>query len=320
MDKPLFYTPKQSRKRRGFALIITLSVLAVVIALTAILMGYMDSVRRDASYTKALVQGNIYFADLKQMLQTQFKKNRKPLYTQLYQTTIPLTTASGKFSMLLHCYPLANGVNMNWLGYESDRAMTLQYETAQMVLEKLSTKYRLKDPNRLEEMLLEVIGKSEKGVHEVAFKRMRQKNGILSFADFQQLIERYRFEADDANVLHIPWRDYFVFLPRSKAKSIKSRQKESVIDGDYISAELLSLLFDLDINMVKESWVPSEGALKQFLSEVGEGGAYQKALFAQSFLNESGCEVSYGYGGEQFMFQFIDSKKEVKNFEFYGKQ
>ncbi|MCF6205631.1 MAG: hypothetical protein L3J47_01880 [Sulfurovum sp.] len=56
----LFY-----KKRSGFALIITLSVLMVVIALTGVLIGYLDTARRDASQTKALIQANLFFADTK---------------------------------------------------------------------------------------------------------------------------------------------------------------------------------------------------------------------------------------------------------------
>ena len=50
--------------REGFALLITLSVLTVIIALTTVLLSYLDEVREDASQTKALIQANVYYADI----------------------------------------------------------------------------------------------------------------------------------------------------------------------------------------------------------------------------------------------------------------
>ena len=60
MDKPKYTIHRRVPHRKGFALFITLSVLAVIIALTGILLSYFDEVRKDAETTKALIaSGNV---------------------------------------------------------------------------------------------------------------------------------------------------------------------------------------------------------------------------------------------------------------------
>ncbi|WP_295419926.1 hypothetical protein [Sulfurovum sp.] len=319
MDKPTYTIPQRVSHRKGFALILTLSVLAVIIALTGVLIGYLDNVRRDATYTKALIQGDLYYSDLKQMLDKKFKKNRKGLYTQLYQTAIPLASEDGRFSVMVHCRPLANGVNINWMGLGNDQQMQEQYTSAQKVFESIVQSYGLEDATRLQDMILEEIGKPDETSVQREQSRLRQKNGIISFRQFEAILQRYQFEADDPKVSRVPWKKFFVFNEIKKDKKGKVVTGDR-IDGDYISPELISLLFDIDLATVKEEWIESEMKLKTFVQNMGEGDKYSPKLFTKEFLPMSWCEIVYGYGGERFMFRFVDIQGEVKNFEFYGKQ
>jgi hypothetical protein len=304
MDKPKYTIDKRIPSRKGFALLITLSVLAVIIALTGILLSYFDEVKKDATATKALIQGNLYYADIRKTFKN-FKK-KKTLYSTLYLMPLPISSPDGKFSVMLKCRPLANGVNINWLGLGNSQEMVEQYHSAQKVLETISQVYSLEDAGRLEEMLLEEIGGKEKFVQKEQ-SRLRQKNGIISYKQFEGIISRYQLEVDDQKVGRVPWSKFFVF--GSKAK---------VIDGDYISGELISLLFDIDLATVKEEWIEGEIKLKTFVQNIGV--TYNEKLFTQEFLEEVECEVQYGHEDERFRFKFVDIQGEVKDFEFYGKQ
>ncbi len=304
MDKSKYTVHAKVPHKKGFALFITLSVLAVIIALTGILLSYFDEVRKDATTTKALIQGNLYYADI---LKT-FKnfKDKKILYTTLYSTLVPLSSSDGRFSMLFKCRPLANGVNINWLGMENNQTMYHAYTTAQKVFEEVAQTYNLEDAGRLQEMLLEEIGSKGEFVQKEQ-SRLRQKNGIISYKQFEGIISRYQFEVDDQEVGRVPWAKFFAFSPTAE-----------VIDGDYISAELISLLFDIDLVMVNEEWIEGETELKTFVQ--GAGGTYDPKLFTKDFLKESECEVQYGHAEERFKFTFVDIQGEVKDFEFYGEQ
>jgi len=295
--------------KKGFALILTLSALAVIIALTAVLISYLDEARKDSSSSKAMIQADLYYADIKKV----FKgfKEKKSLYAVLYLSPIPLISPDGRFSVIVECKPLAKAVNINWLALSNDANMSDRYVVVQKVFETIIQSYDLEDAAKLEELLLEEIG----GKSKVLLKeksRLPQKNGIITFKQFTNILDRYQYESDDAKAGTVPWDKYFVFNPVSKEPG------ENLIDGDYISAELLAVLFDIDLASVKDEWVEGTVELKTFVQNMG--GSYEKNLYAQEFLPQSRCEVQYDYEGERFGFMFEDIEGEVKNFEFFGKQ
>jgi len=295
--------------RKGFALILTLSALTVIIALTAVLVSYLDEARKESSTAKAMIQADLYYADIKQL----FKgfKDKKTLYNTLYLAPIPLISDDGRFSVIVACKPLANGVNINWLANSTDANMSEQFSASQKVFDTIAQSYELEDASRLEEMILEEIG-TKKGYVLKEQSRLRQKNGIISYKQFTDILDRYQRSADDSKVGQVPWENYFTFTQSSKDPA------ENLLDGDYLSAELIAVLFDIDLETVKEEWVPGSVDLKTFIQNLG--GVYKQNLFSKEFLARSKCEIQYDYEGERFGFGFEDIDGEVKYFEFFGKQ
>ena len=301
--------PHRVSHKKGFALILTLSVLMVIIALTSVLISYLDEARKESTTSKAMIQGNLYYADIQKM----FKgfKEKKTLYAVLYLSPVPLASPDGRFSVIVACKPMAKAVNINWLSRANDANMSTQYAAAQKVFETIVQSYDLEDASKLEEMILEEIG----GKNRVVVKeqsRLRQKNGIITYKQMADILDRYQYGSDDSKIGQVPWEKYFVFNEVSKDP------QENLIDGDYISAELLAVLFDIDLETVKEEWVEGSVELKTFVENMG--GVYDQKLFVKEFLPMSRCEIQYDYEGERYAFTFEDIEGEVKNFEFVGKQ
>ncbi|AKF23993.1 hypothetical protein YH65_00130 [Sulfurovum lithotrophicum] len=304
MDKPKYHSTSNTAERKGFALLITLSVLAVLIALTGVLLSYFDTVRKDAAATKALVQADLYYMDIRKII-GDFKE-KKVLYTTLYQMPVPLRSPDGRFDVQLQCRPRANGININWLGKEDDPKMRVHYDAARKLFENIVQDYDLEDAGRLEEMLLEEM-QGKKSFIAKENNRLLQKNGIISSKQFRHILQQYQFETDDRKVALVPWEKYFVFGDSGE-----------LVDGNYLSAELIAILFDIDLESVKDEWVEGGMNLKDFVSNMGE--EYNDKLYAQKFVEEAKCSVQYAYEDGRFAFTFIDSEGEVKDFEFNGKQ
>jgi hypothetical protein len=299
---------KKSTYRRGFALIITLSALSVIIALTAVLVSYLDEARKDSSITKAMIQGNFFYSDIRKIFKNF--KNREDIYNILYSSPMPFVLKDGRFSAIIDCKPLANGININWIAFENNEKMSEHYNIALKVFEDISQNYDIENFSMLMDMILEEAKSKGKYV-QLEKSRLRQKNGIISSKQFLNILDRYQRETDDTNIAKIPWEKFFVF------REVLKNPKKNLIDGNYISAELLCILFDLDLESVKDEWI--EGTeLKTFISSMG-GGVTSK-LFDKGFHKESRCDVLYDYEGERFAFYFEDIEKEIKNFEFFGKQ
>ena len=298
-------TPNSVKSRQGFALLITLSVLSVVIALTTVLLSYFDEVRQDSSETKALIQADIYYTNITKIFQGF--KNKKDIFPVLYSMALPLSTPDGRFSLILKCDPLQKGVNVNWLGWgeqkESLRSVT------QELFELLAQEYEIEDVGRLQEMLLEEIGNKEKFVQKEQ-SRLHQKKGIISYRQFEEVLKRYQFEVDDSKIGSVPWEKYFSF-------SLDAEK----IDAEYSSPELIAYLFDLDIETAKER-VPFTGigSLEDFVTQNGGEYASKKSMLAGgAFLDASECLVSYALDEHQYQFRFEYIQGEAKHFEFYGK-
>jgi len=290
--------------RRGFALMITLSVLSVVIALTMVLLSYFNEVKKDADTTKALIQANVYYADI--LSQFDKFKNKKTLFNQLYRLPVFLRSPKGRFKLMLRCKPIANGVNINWLAFEHDTKRQALFQEAQTLFDTLAQQYNLEDADRLLEMILLEIGINKKFLTREQ-SRLRQKYGIISVKQFLEIIERYQLEADDLKVGLIPWRKYFSFSGKSEK-----------IDAEYSSAELISYLFDIDLLSVRE-WMGAidKTSLKSFVQNNGADYNAKKGLLAAgTFLGESSCEIRYG-DGYRFTFNYIEGA--AKHFEFFGK-
>ncbi len=301
-------TQNDVQQRQGFALLITLSVLAVIIALTTVLLSYFEEVKQDASDTKALIQADVYYTNITNIFQGF--KNKKTLFSVLYSTELPLRTPEGRFSLQLFCEPLYKGVNINWLGLDNSAQKAAYISVAQELFEAIAQDYNLQDPGRLNEMLLEEIGGKKKFVQREQ-SRLHQKNGIISYKQFSDIISRYQFEVDDPEIGVVPWKKYFSFSPEADK-----------VDAEYSSPELLAYLFDMDVSTVEE-WTSlvDKGTLENFVRE--NGGDYEKRksiLAGETFLEAAECSVRYAMADEQYGFRFEYIQGEAKYFEFYGKQ
>ena len=293
--------------RQGFALLLTLSVLVIVIALTSVLINYLDDARQDAVESETLVQANLYYADIKGFLE-KFKNSKKDLYSVLYQGPVPLALEEDEPPLLIACRPMYNRVNINWLGYANDRLMFSRYNIAKKVFDTIVQRYDIADPVLLEEM----IASAANGVWgDSVHGRLRQSHGIVSFAIFSHILTQYAFRAEDSRALTIPWDRFFTFHAVSKGK-------QKPLEGNYLTLELLSVIFGQDEAVLKEEWVEGEGEFRRLSSLYGIH--YDPALFSEKFLNASRCEVYFEHKGRRFGFAFTDIEGEVKSFEFFGEE
>lgn len=296
-----------STTKHGFALMVTLSVLMVLISLTVVLLSYFSKVQRDASDTTAMIQANVYYADILKKFKAIGHKN----VTKLYKYSSNMHSPDGRFSLNISCAPLSPGININWLSFEENSQMQEQYGFAQSTFDMLTQSYDTEDRDRLQEMLIEEIGGKKKFVKKET-SRLRQKNGIISYQQFARVVSRYQLETDDRKIGRVPWKKYFSFSAEAKT-----------IDVDYSSAELLSILFDIDLQTVKE-WqgLLPRPSLQSFVNENNQGAyeARKKLIAGKDFLEESVCTVSYKNAGHQYKFKFDYIHGEAKHFEFFDKQ
>ena len=291
--------------RPAITLLITLSVIATMIALMGVMFKYLDVAREKAEVKASMIQANLLSADVSQFLrQILGKKPSKSTMQTLFETPLGLSAESGEFSMGISCQPLASRINITWLGLENMATKQKAYSLAFSLFEMLTDKANLRDSTLLKEKITTALKPGRSSTFGVP-SRINKKKGIITFKKFQELLDDYRFETDDNRVYRIPWQRYFSF-----------GTSEEKVDGDFASPELLAFLYDVDLNVVRENY--QLGALNQFLSEIGESRAAYKWLFSEKALAVAQCKASYTFrkGNYGFVFNYMHGK--VEGFEFFG--
>ncbi len=291
--------------RSAITLLITLSVIATMIALMGVMFKYLDVARGKAEVKAAMIQANLLSTDVSRFLrQILGKRPSKNTMKTLFETPLSLNAESGEFSMGISCKPLADRINIAWLGLGDGAKNQQAYALASSIFDMLTDKVNLRDAGLLKEKIAAAL-KSGSGSTFGIPSRINRKKGIITFKKFQELLDDYRFETDDNRVYGIPWQRYFGFGTHEKK-----------VDGDFISPALLALLYDVDPNVVQEDY--TLGELNGFLAEIGESRDTYKWLFSKNTLAVAQCRGSYTFrkGSYSFTFNYIHGK--VEGFEFSG--
>ena len=302
------YINSQVRRKSGFVLMITLSVLSVVIVLTTILLGYFEEVQEDVSDTKALIQADIYYTNITDIF-NKFK-DKKMLFNTLFKTSLPIVSEEDKFGVILDCKPTNEGININWFALDGDDKNSHLYDLSIEVFEHIAGNYKISDASRLQEMLLEVIN-GQYSTDRDFRERLGRKGGIKSYREFSDIVTAYQFEEDDKDIGLVPWEKYFSFTPKSEN-----------ITTEYSSAELISFLFDIELSSILE-WKNSieldRPPLSSMISDNGGDYNSRKNIISDN-PDTAKCSVNYSFDGDYYRFSFEYIEGEAKYFEFYGKK
>jgi hypothetical protein len=300
--------------RKGVVLFITLSIIAAMLAMVGVIFTYMDRSRENASHTAAMIQANLLFRDSRNAITALLKKNpkdkemKKTVLSTLYLAPVTLQAANDEalFSTLT-CSPLDAGVDINWLALENNSSAQAQYSAVQTLFDQIAERRNIQNaPLLLTRILAAVTGVVERDERK---GRLEQKKGIISLSQMQGIVRDYRFEEDDPSVEEIAWDKFFTFDPQSQR-----------IDGNFLSEDLIALLFDIELDFVQEEWIGGDDLKKFVVSHGGDISQYKKELFAEEPVERMRCQVSYGYQERVYAFGFDYIEGKAERFEFLGEQ
>jgi len=300
--------------RSGVTLLITLSIIAAMLALLGVVFKYLETVRTKAEVKASLIQSNLLYADARSAIRRLLGKTPKNnTYKTLYATPLAIASQSGEFGAMIHCSPIADRPNIAWLGYDGDRNHQGHFEIAEKIFDKLTDDANLRNPANLHRKILDAL-KRKKIMRFNILSNINKKKGTLSLCEFQSILDEYRYEEDDDKVDSSPWQTYFAF-----------GEDLGKIDSNFIRPEALAVIFDIDLHLIQgQDGFEMGDSLKKFLEENGlDTTLYvQKSpreIFAkQAPIDAMACTVNYGFREGQYAFRFGYIKKRVVNFEFFG--
>jgi len=300
------------KTKRGIALFITLMVIASIMSIIAVSFTYLEKVQKDAGTTSAILQGNLLHKNTVSILKRFFPQgtDNSEKLKKIYTMPLMLSEAKSGFGLNLSCKPLMVGVPISWLDSslfpQTSKKAVLAAEVLTLVMER----YDVQEPNELERLIMKAVtgGVSQ---NEDNAPRIRSKRGIVSKSQFFRIVSDYRLRFDDPKVLLVPWERYFSFT---------KIDKNTKIDGAYLTAEFISVAFEVPIEIVQDSWIIGESTLQSFLAENSiDASLVPKKFFSNKALNAMHCEETYAYrdGFYKINFDYIEGRSG--NFEFNGK-
>ncbi len=300
--------------RRGVTLFITLSIIAAMLALVGVVFHFLETARAKAEVKASLIQANLLYSDTKNALRRLLGKTPKTsTYTTFYNTPLPIASTNGEFGVMVHCSPIASRPNIAWLALDGHPDRQAHFEIAQKVYDFLVDKADLKNPTLLYDALLDALKNSHRVRYNI-LSNINKKKGTISYREFQSILRTYRYEADDPAVLTLPWQTYFAFGTDLKR-----------IDSNFIAPEVLAVIFDIDLQLVKgEDGFAMGSSLKDFLENNGLDTAWytlqgpREVFVKQHPVDAMRCTVNYGFRDSQYAFRFDYIHKKVEGFEFLG--
>jgi hypothetical protein len=292
------------KNRPAITLFITLAVIVAMLSLVAIVFSYLSEARSKAQDKAALIQANVIYADAVDTLKRFIgKKPTKNILNNIY--TIPLTVSQerGSFNMLTACAPFHAAIPITWFSQKDGANAQERLNLANRIFEEITTQARLREPETLLRLITEAVDARE----DIAFgkeARLKKAKKYLSYRGFQKILSEYRLRSDDDRVYSISWNSYFSF-----------GQDYSAIDGDFMSAKLISSIFAIDEQIVQEDF--KSGHLKEFLANNGaDMELYKSPLFAKEPQVAMKCTTSYTFGKGNYSFSFKYINGKVESFEF----
>ena len=286
----------------AFALLITLSSIIIMMALLAVLMGYLSSAKENSNKTRGLIQSNVMYKDIQILLTTLGKP--ADVYPLIYRGELPPLELDNNVFLKLDCEPLSNGININWGHQKFETNSTNHFELTHTVLDNVLVEYNVMNTIELKELIYggvlldkDLMFREDSSLPEDLF--------ISSKKEFYEILKIYSLENDDFSVMNIPWSKIFVFSVPTK--------KNKYINGNWTNPELISYLFEIDINTIQEMWIPGTN-LKTFIKDYAD--FYPEYLFSKKEIVSSKCFINYSRDNLNYEFSFENTNKEFVNFEF----
>jgi len=291
------------KKRSAITLFITLAVIVALLALVGIVFSYLSQARAKAQDKAALIQANILYADASDTL-VKFlgKKPSNGTLKRIYSVPLAVKESKGDFNMMIACAPSHAAIPIVWLKEPTSKTQD-EFNVASVVYDDIVLHADIKDP----QFLLSLIQDRLSSKNRIIFGRegrLKQDSNYLSRESFNKILVEYQLQKGDSNVFKAKWDAFFAFGQGYKA-----------IDSNYLSSKAVSVLFDIDEQIVNEGF--TDNNLKKFLYENGaDMQFFNSKVFAKGVVSAMKCSVNYKFGKGAYGFSFNYTNGKVHGFEF----
>ncbi len=276
--------------RSGVVLFITL---ATIISITALLMAtfiYINKMQSENQKLNAYIQSMLYYKQAPKLIADTVSQLGNNLISQDL-----IVVDDGKLEM--SCRPLVDAVPIAWLDVQKQESNPAQYKMATHIFDTISSSYNISNPRLLLDMIQQRLSSNY-------INQNRLASSSKETIDIKKIVKEYCGRADDYKSCDIEWDKFF------------SPYTSDKISSNYISDELVTILFQIPLDVVKQKRNKTESLLQFINNNGGNKSYYDEALLRANNTEKLKCQGRFSYVDNEYKFLFLYSNKKVMNFEF----
>lgn len=291
------------KMRSGIVMFVTLATIASISVLLIVMFLYVDKLQKENLKLAAYTQSFIYYIKTSKIIESSLGNNklkdesRNVLYNQ------GLTIGVDDHTLMLKCTPIASRIPIQWLDKNKETDNLGQYTTAIKFFDIFAEKYNIQNRSILLDIIQSRLSQIQSSIYfESRFDT--QKNYRV---DISSIILNYCKQTNDWKTCEVGWDDVY------------SMYDAPQIESKYLSDELVSILFKIPIENIKQKRKNGE-ILIQFISDNnGDRSLYDEKIFSNIDKDEMSCIVTFDYMSQKYQYSFNYQNKKVTNFEFSEK-
>lgn len=295
--------------RKAVALLITLAFVTAITGLIGIMAGIFENALFDVSKKKLIVQSNVLFKDIKQILKDNVSDiNGSEELDFLLSFPLEASDDENDVSVAATFSSGSSVVNINKM-IDVNQTVNQDYVDS---LNFAFVEYGVIDRPFFIDIILDSIDadKEERSFgSEIALEERFFRNGrIENYEHFQKIIDYYKAKREDISVEKIPWKEIIGF-------------DNEKIDFNYASVDALwFILRKYDKSFLKKIYEdkiePYDSFDKLFFDE--DDKKKLQAFKVEFFSPEVICATKFRQGKEEtnMVFSYNLKTKEVSNIEF----
>lgn len=291
------------KMRSGVVMFITLATIASLSVLLIIMFLYVEKLQKENLNLGAYTQSFVYYTKTSKIIESLLSNSKTKDQGRgiLYNQGVAIK--AGDNTLLLKCTPIASRIPIQWLDKNKETNNTEQYIAAIKFFDIFTEKYNIQNRLILLEIIQNRLGQIQSSNYQDGRFDVEKKQRV----DIKSLFSNYCSQTNDWKACEVDWGNIY------------SMYDSPYIESKYLSDELVSILFKIPIENVKQKRTNGENLVQFILNNNGDKSLYNENVFSSTDRDEIACIVTFDYMSQKYQYSFNYKNKKAINFEFNEK-
>lgn len=291
------------KMRSGVVMFVTLATIASISVLLIVMFLYVGKLQKENLKLAAYTQSFIYYIKTSKIIESLLSNNKSKDESRNILYNQGLTIGVDDHTLMLKCTPIASRIPIQWLDKNKEADNLGQYTAAITFFNIFAEKYNIQNRSILLDIIQKRLGQIQSGTYIEGRFDMQKKQRV----DIDTLFLNYCIQTNDWKTCEVKWDDIYSIYDSPQ------------IESKYLSDELVSILFKIPIENIKQKRKNGENLIQFISDNNGDKSLYDEKIFSNIDKDEMSCIVTFDYMSQKYQYSFNYQNKKVTNFEFSEK-